>query len=338
MKVVKIKKWPTLAQIRKWTKPVYALSSCSVLFVRTVNNDYRYIARIKKSAYGPGACFSDEISKIFTDGFFNFYGSPTPYTQEWLMPRVLKLKNFKEIIKAIEQDKKVPAGQEVKKVNVELGVELELENKNSDNDADDLRYMTANELIDNVGYDGSVFRGNEFRFRHPSIKGWALSKITNVLSMMVREGYANLYGTAGMHVHVSGPNATVAALRAKNSIRAVNRILEPICGRRRYIQTPGNSPRAGYYGRGSNSLRSQLGDFGTLEFRAFEATTDPHVFYWRLIVCKALFEHLAADKPLRSFFKDMKPRVKSAYKSLLTHPTNPHDYGADVETVLTWLK
>lgn len=225
--------------------------------------------------------------------------------------------------------------------SIQLGVELELETETDADSYDAERELECDPLIQDVGTDGSLENGCEVRFNHPAIRGWKLDKIKNILEKLSKLGFENLYGTAGMHIHVSGPRAKQATIKAFNNLYTIQKILYPISARRRYIERPDDLEEdweEGYYGRGYDIINDQICNFGTLEFRAFEATTNPKVFYWRLIVCRALFKHLTTDLPVMDFFKTMDKKTKNAYKSLLLHRDNPHEYGESVDEVLNWLK
>lgn len=209
----------------------------------------------------------------------------------------------------------------------QLGVELELESKtdaiwSTDHIPEDKRY-----LIDNIGWDCSLRKGREIRFKHPSLKNWKFKDIKAILDAC-KEGGADAlkHNTAGMHIHVSGKNIKGVCRKAQMNIDFLNKILKPIGCR----DTMGNGePR--YYGIGSDIFNNQEYTFNTAEFRAWAATLDAKVFYNRLKIAKHLFEFLGSDKEPQDFFKAMPKYVMKAYMFLYNHPENPHKYGTKTE-------
>lgn len=210
---------------------------------------------------------------------------------------------------------------------VQLGVELELEHNDKKPHVLSTAKIreTSKDLIDNIGSDPSVWQGVEIRFKHPTISKWDIKKIRKVLRECKKQHLGNFYGTAGMHVHVSGKGAIKAIRRASEEKDLIKRILYPISCRREEKER-GSATR---YGLNGDETRNQFRDFGTLEFRCFEATTDVKIFKRRLRFCKTLFEYLASDKPIRDFFKNLKKSEKINYLALLNDKNNPRYFGKE---------
>lgn len=215
----------------------------------------------------------------------------------------------------------------------QIGVELELETDNFCETLDCVK-LQSNKLVTGTHRDTSVYQGIEINFTHGKIGTWKIKEIKKLLDECKKQHLDNRYGTAGMHVHVSGKGVHKAVRRIKEEMQDIQKILMPISSRRRVLEYYDRLDR---YGVGSDCIRNQINDFGTIEFRCFEATTDPKIFKRRLEFCRTLFNYMAGPKPLCDFFKHLKPHEKENYKALLLAPDNEHYFGDTVENVLARL-
>lgn len=213
------------------------------------------------------------------------------------------------------------------KKNPEYGVELELESEDIiSNTIKDRLQNKHKDLIYDVGGDGSVYGGNEIRFRHPQMKGWKLNKIKEILDDAKEIGMKSEYGTAGMHIHISHPAIDKVVNKFSNHFIDMQNILYPISCRTQKIGKL--KDRDAHYGLGGDIWRDQRRDFKTIELRVWKATTDPHVFLARLHIARALVRYLASDKPVSTegFFQFINKNEKRDYKFLL-NTENPHEFG-----------
>lgn len=220
----------------------------------------------------------------------------------------------------------------------QLGVELELEEKDLDvfssDDACELRRKHS-KYIDEIGNDVSVYNGCEIRFKHPNLKNWNFDEIKQVLEDVKATGLDSYYGTAGMHVHISGRGLIKAISRSQRFFKDIEAILLPISCRREKITNPGRCSSDRFrYGLGDNMIKNQASNFGTIEIRVFEATTDPEIFHRRLKFCDTLFRYLRGRKSIKNFFKNITDEERENYRYLLLDKNNPHAFGDNVETVL----
>lgn len=215
----------------------------------------------------------------------------------------------------------------------QIGVELELETDNY-RDTLNCEKLQSNKLVTGTHTDISVYQGIEINFTHGKIRTWKIEDIKKLLNECKKQHLDNRYGTAGMHVHVSGKGVHKAVRRIKEEMLDIQKILMPVSSRRRVLEY---YDRADRYGVGTNCIRNQINDFGTIEFRCFEATTDPKIFKRRLEFCRTLFKYMTGPKPLCDFFKHLKPHEKENYKALLLAPDNEHYFGDAVEDVLAKL-
>lgn len=220
----------------------------------------------------------------------------------------------------------------------QLGVELELEEKAFDsfssNEAHELR-TKHRKYIDEIGNDVSVYNGCEIRFKHPNLKNWNFDEIKQVLEDVKATGLDSYYGTAGMHVHISGRGLMKAINRSQIFFKDVEAILLPISCRREKITSPGRTSDDRFrFGLGNNMIKNQASNFGTIEIRVFEATTDPEIFHRRLKFCDTLFRYLRSKKSIKNFFKNITDEERENYRYLLLDKNNPHAFGDNVETVL----
>jgi muconolactone delta-isomerase len=227
--------------------------------------------------------------------------------------------------------------EEVQKV-MEFGVELELESDESI-DGDDREKLQAKykDLIQDVGTDGSVANGVEIRFRHPTLRGWKLDQVKSILDDAKALGLKSEWGTAGMHIHISHKDIRKAIPKFIRNLYEMENILYPIGCRTKKVGRSHTSDRC--YGIGSDLYRNQEDTFGTLEIRAWNATTNPDVFLARIRIAKALVEFLLTDLPVNisEFFRWMPKARKKDYKFLL-ETENPREYGLPNDVLLGMLK
>jgi len=248
-----------------------------------------------------------------------------------------ELKQFKSKFSAKEIKEKIMKAYQrynrtEQKKKIELGVELELE---TSPDANFYVYKTwstnrigrtlRTKYIHDIGVDGSLRKGREIRFNHPSLKDWNYNDVKSILDSCKAGGADALYlNTAGMHIHVSGANAAKVAHKACTNTNWLNKVLAPIACRTKKVH---NGRHNAYYGLDSNIVNNQIDSYGTVEFRAWAATLDAKVFVGRLKIAQYLFKFLATDKPLGDFFKAMPKSTLRLYKQLYNHVENPHEFG-----------
>lgn len=278
------------------------------LMSRTKFNDFRQKVLKRVGVY---AAYDASDLRVILTRVASLSNLNEQRKQEWL-----KLRRF---VSGIEQKPKM---------DCELGVELELES--DETITQDCRNELASKykkLIHDVGSDCSVVGGTEIRFNHPELKGWKLKEVSKILDSAKEIGLKSEYGTAGMHIHVSHPKIEVAVTRARQNLGFIQDILYPISCRTKQVGKE-TDRRDAYFGIRDNIMRDQLSDFGTLEFRAWKATTDPKVFMARLRIAKALVEYLVKvnDVNAEDFLKTADKKVRQDYKFLLK-TENPHEFG-----------
>ena len=227
--------------------------------------------------------------------------------------------------------------EKVQKV-MEFGVELELESDESIDSYDRAKlqgkYMN---LIQDVGTDSSVANGVEIRFRHPTLRGWKLDQVKSILDDAKALGLKSEWGTAGMHIHISHKDIRKAIPKFISNLYEMENILYPIGCRTKKVGRSHTSDRC--YGIGRDLYRDQENTFGTLEIRAWNATTNPDVFLARIRIAKALVEFLLTDLPVNisEFFRWLSKARKKDYKFLL-NTENPREYGLPNDVLLGMLK
>lgn len=228
--------------------------------------------------------------------------------------------------------------EELAQKNMEFGVELELESDDRINSSDRIRLQEKyTDLIQDVGTDGSVADGVEIRFKHPTLRGWKLDEVKSILDDAKALGLKSEWGTAGMHIHISHKDIRKAIPKFISNLYEMENILYPIGCRTRKIGKYHTEDRV--YGIGRDLYRNQAETFGTLEIRAWNATTNPDVFLARIRIAKALVEFLLTDLPVNisEFFKWMSKARKKDYKFLLK-TENPREYGLPNDVLLGMLK
>lgn len=222
--------------------------------------------------------------------------------------------------------------------NMEFGVELELESDDRIDSSDRIKLQEKyTDLIQDVGTDGSVADGVEIRFKHPTLRGWKLDEVKSILDDAKALGLKSEWGTAGMHIHISHKDIRKAIPKFISNLYEMENILYPIGCRTRKIGKHHTEDRV--YGIGRDLYRNQAETFGTLEIRAWNATTNPDVFLARIRIAKALVEFLLTDLPVNisEFFKWMSKARKKDYKFLL-NTENPREYGLPNDVLLGMLK
>ena len=217
--------------------------------------------------------------------------------------------------------------------NIQIGVELEVEQ--NEGPCSNLDGVEDYDLVYNIGSDCSVRNGAEIRFNHPELKNWDFNQVAEILNLIKSKDYDNNWGTAGMHVHVSGPNTLRAIQRAYSNLEEVKKILMPISCRRKRIV--GAQPGLRYGIDGTDYIRDQYGDYGTLEIRAFESTTDPTIFEKRLRFCETFYKYLCGKYSLKDFFKRITKEEKDNYRDLVLDSNNPSAFGGSKEEILAML-
>lgn len=213
----------------------------------------------------------------------------------------------------------------------QIGVELELETDNERRNMDTDKLRAFRDLVVGTHNDPSVYQGVEINFTYGPINTWKIKQIKRLLRECKKQHLDNRYGTAGMHVHVSGKNALKVNRKIQENFQEIHDIIMPISSRRKDKVFNNIGTR---YGTEGDCVRDQTNDFGTVEFRCFEATTDAKIFKRRLAFCRTLFLYLASDKPIKDFFNLIKPHEKENYKALLLDERNECAFGPSREDVL----
>lgn len=225
----------------------------------------------------------------------------------------------------------------VKKTDtVGVGAELELEcpdevrtdwsgrSSESSKMGQELRKLSKLGLIQDIGSDCSVRGwGPEIRFNHPDIKGWGLDRITRVVGKMKELGFV-AGETAGQHVHISHPKIQIAIAKSVFGIDKMNEFLTPISCR-----------HTRRYGLGNDILRDQFGEFGTLEIRCWESTTNPDLFRKRLLFSKLLVRTLLRKGVnYENIWTKMPRTMQKLYVDML-FTENEHLFGLSPKTCLS---
>ena len=214
----------------------------------------------------------------------------------------------------------------------EVGIELELEALQ-----DSIRYWsnkpdvagrvkrieTNHSLIHDIGIDGSVAGGGpEIRFNHPSLSKWTKPAITKVLKDMSDMGFT-AGASAGQHVHISHPKIWIAIEKCEKDIKGMNTFLMPVSCR-----------HATHYGTGSNIIRNQMMQFGTLEIRVWESTLNPDLFRMRAKFCNDLVKLLIKNGvDYTNIWRKMPKPMLQAYVDML-FIENDHKIGLSVRSCL----
>ena len=254
---------------------------------------------------------------------------------ESLTPKQLKL--WKKLRRVMKGYKNVSFEEPAQK-NMQFGVELELESDKYIDSTEKLKLSRKyKDLIQDVGDDGSVVNGAEIRFRHPTMRGWKLDTVKRVLDDAKELGLKSEWGTAGMHIHISCPNIKKATTKFVNNLFTMQNILYPINARNKMIGKGKKSPIT--YGVGSNIYHDQTNTFGTLEIRAWNATTNPEVFMARIRIAKAIVQFLLSNQKvtMENFFKWL-PKSKRKDYLFLMNTENPNEFGLNQETILAMMK
>lgn len=234
----------------------------------------------------------------------------------------------------------------------EIGVELELEPENDEcdvcyeNDSDELCAQIAeidtDKLVEDVKSDCSVYGETELNLKHMTMKKWELCGVKDLL-IKLREvvGLDNRYGTAGMHIHVSGPGVLVAARNIPNQREEIGRFLNLVGFRRQDIEIPNcekNYDKHGghctRYGTKTDTITDQSSYHGTIEFRCFEVTTDYELFMLRIKFATELFKYLAKGEKITDFARKANKKARSMFMQLYKDSRNPHAFGVLDETEL----
>ena len=254
---------------------------------------------------------------------------------ENLTPRQLKL--WKKLCRLMKGYKNV-SFKEPEQKNMQFGVELELESDNYVDSNEKIKLSRKyKDLIQDVGDDGSVENGAEIRFRHPSLRGWKLDTVKRVLDDAKEIGLKSEWGTAGMHIHISCPNIKKATTKFVNNLFTMQNILYPINARNKMVGKDRKKPI--HYGVGDNIYHDQTNTFGTLEIRAWNATTNPEVFMARIRIAKAIVQFLLSNQKvtMENFFKWLPKQRRKDYLFLM-NTENPNEFGLNQETILAMMK
>lgn len=204
----------------------------------------------------------------------------------------------------------------------ELGSELELEGSNTDWPKKFIHIMSSNNLVDNVGTDGSVAKkGTEIRFAHPELPGWNLSAIRCIMRLAKENGFG-AGPTAGQHVHISHPKILKALFKFEFNLDLMNEFFKPISCR-----------QTARYGLNNDLYRNQYSEFGTLEIRCWESTTNPVLFRKRIVFAKMFVDYLISDEPIEKIWTKMPIKMAKLYVDML-FTENPHSFGGDPKDVL----
>ena len=220
----------------------------------------------------------------------------------------------------------------VKNQKNEVGIELELEALQDDircwyNKPEVAgkvkRIETNHSLIHDIGLDGSVAGdGPEIRFNHPSLSKWTKPAITKVLKDMSDMGFT-AGASAGQHVHISHPKIWIAIEKCEKDIKGMNTFLMPVSCR-----------HATHYGVGSNIIRNQMMQFGTLEIRVWESTLNPELFRMRAKFCNDLVKLLIKNGvDYTNIWRKMPKPMLQAYVDML-FIENDHKIGLSVRSCL----
>lgn len=209
-----------------------------------------------------------------------------------------------------------------KRVKNELGSELELEGTGKEWPKKFKYIMGANDLVDDVGMDGSVARsGTEIRFAHPELPKWKFHAIKNIMKIAKDNGFS-AGPSAGQHIHISHPSILKAIAKFEFSLDLMNEFLKPVSCRQN-----------ARYGLNNDLNRNQYVPFGTLEIRAWESTTNPILFRKRIIFAKMLVDYLVGDEPVEQIWTKMPIKMAKLYVDML-FTDNPNIFGEKPKEVL----
>lgn len=204
----------------------------------------------------------------------------------------------------------------------EVGAELELEGNGENWPEKFAARLTCKQLVQDVGIDCSVAsRGTEIRFAHPSLDKWRLNSIKAVIDFAKTNGFKQ-GASAGQHVHISHEKIRKATFKFEANLGLMNEFLQPISCR-----------QSNRYGLENDIYRDQTRDFGTLEIRCWESTTNPSLFRKRIIFSKMLVDYLIGDDKVEKIWKKMPLKMAKLYVDML-FTENPHVYGISAEEAL----
>lgn len=210
----------------------------------------------------------------------------------------------------------------------ELGVELELEHEYEDAWDTYERRLADHPLVHDVGEDSSVAPGIEIRFEHPTFDKWRAAGIDSYLRLCESCDFGTDRGEAGMHIHVSGKGQAIAAHTLRTQFDVFKAIVYPINDR---IPRPSGCME---WGRGGNTAYPKA-EQGTIEIRAWRATTNPEVFMRRVQFTKDIFEYMASGRMLKNFFKCCSEAARANYIRLI-ELCEFHNYGAQPHVAIAW--
>lgn len=213
-----------------------------------------------------------------------------------------------------------------------IGVELELETDNEKDYVNEHDLYEFKNLVQLIKNDSSVYNGLEINFTYGGVKTWKIKEVSKLLKECKKQHLDNRYGTAGMHVHVSGKGVLKVLRRIYDNFDKVYDIVMPVSSRRKYREKDCGFTKR--WGTGADFVRDQTTDFGTVEFRCFEATTDAKIFKRRLEFCRTLFNFLKTDKPIEDFFNSITQKEKDNYKALLLDSNNECAFGPNRDEML----
>lgn len=288
-------------------------------------------------------CYGYESTNYATAIRAIYYNQYTVYRPQQLLERQYSILDDPRTVEEV-------AGEVVKRLNqensadIELGVEMELEPENDE----DLCYdsgedylekeitdIDKKDLVERVCYDCSVYGHSELNLTHMTMKKWERSGVKKLLNdLRTKLGLDGRYGTAGMHVHISGKNIVEAVREVNKQKEDIGRFLNLIGFRRGTITIPDCEPghdkdggRFCRYGTNENAIREQLSGHGTVEFRCFEATTDYDLFMVRLKFVQEVFKYLGHKYKIKDFAKKANKRARGLFMQLYNDPRNPHAFG-----------
>lgn len=228
------------------------------------------------------------------------------------------------------------------KTKVELGVELELDAVNGAPLPTSYRVLLQQNyqnLLYRIKDDCSLCGGCEMEFLHPTMRGWNLKDIAPLLKVC-KEKYklTEKFGNAGMHVHLSVPNMRRLEHNFTANVPALKTIFHTIGARPVSVFRWDWSYRCqAHWGIDDWYRSTGHGYNGTIEIRAFNATTNPRIFKARLIFCKYVAEYFDETSDMTLFWDLMPKFVKHAWKYLVL-TDNPHNYGMGKEQALEMIK
>lgn len=204
----------------------------------------------------------------------------------------------------------------------EVGAELELEGTGENWPEKFAARLTCRQLVQDVGIDCSVAsKGTEIRFAHPSLDKWRLNSIKAIIDFAKSSGFKQ-GASAGQHVHISHEKIRKAVFKFETNLSLMNEFLKPISCR-----------QSDRYGLENDIYRDQTREFGTLEIRCWESTTNPSLFRKRIIFSKMLVDYLVGDDKVEKIWKKMPLKMAKLYVDML-FTENPHMYGISAEEAL----